>query len=327
MDIQDMRIFARVAALKNLSAVGQELSLTPGTISKRIQALEDELQVRLFDRTTRSIRITDEGTTYLSHVEIILDEVELARAAVADVVGRPKGKITVSAPACLGRRYIAPALCAFLRDYPDVDVQIDLSDKIVNLQEGGYDLAIRIGELSDSTLIAKRLAPDRQIIVAAPDYIAVQGAPKRPEDLTAHHCLILGEARQWSLCKDGNVAAVRVKGRLQSNNGELLHHAALDCQGLYRTSALQVAEEIESGALVQVLSDYNVGSNSAIWAVYPSAKHVLPKLRVFLDFLAEWFRNNQACASGAIKAPMDIVAAKQSAAGQSKSFGATKPRL
>ena len=143
MDIQDMRIFARVAAVQNLSAVGSELGLTPGTISKRIQALEDELSARLFDRTTRSIRITEEGATFLAHVERILSEIEAARASVDDRVTKPKGKLKISAPACLGRRYVAPALCEFMREYPDIECEVDIADRPVNLQEDGYDVAIR----------------------------------------------------------------------------------------------------------------------------------------------------------------------------------------
>ena len=184
MDIQDMRIFARVAALQNLSAVGTELGLTPGTISKRIQALESELSARLFDRTTRSIRITEEGTTFLGHVERILTEIEAARASVDDTVTKPKGKLKIAAPVGLGRRYVAPALCAFLRDYPEIEAQLDLQDRPVNLQEDGYDVAIRTGALSDSSVIAKRLAPDRHVIAASPAYLARLGRPQRAEDLS-----------------------------------------------------------------------------------------------------------------------------------------------
>src|ERR1700674_3393814 len=203
MDIQDMRIFARVAAVQSLSAVGTELGLTPGTISKRIQALEDELSARLFDRTTRSIRITEEGAAFLGHVERILAEIEAARASVDDKVSKPKGRLKIAAPACLGRRYVAPALCEFVRAFPEIDVQIDLHDRQVNLQEDGYDVAIRTGVLSDSSLIAKRLAPDRHVIVGSPAYIARAGRPLKPEDLVHHQCLVLGETRQWSFSKDG----------------------------------------------------------------------------------------------------------------------------
>jgi DNA-binding transcriptional LysR family regulator len=291
MDIQDMRIFARVAAVQNLSAVGTELGLTPGTISKRIQSLEDELSARLFDRTTRSIRITEEGAAFLSHVERILSEIEAARASVDDKVSKPKGKLKIAAPACLGRRYVAPALCEFVRAFPEIDVQIDLHDRQVNLQEDGYDLAIRTGALSDSSLIAKRLAPDRHVIAASAPYLARAGRPLVPEDLVRHQCLVLGETRQWSFGKDGVESVVRVNGALRSNNGELLCRAAVDGLGLIRASELEVLCELRSGKLVQVLADYEVATNAALWALYPSAKHLLPRMRALLDFLADWFRD------------------------------------
>ncbi len=160
MDIQDLRIFARVAAVQNLSAVGTELGLTPGTISKRLQALEEELNARLFDRTTRSIRITEEGATFLVHARKMLEELDLARAAVGENVTNPKGKLKISAPASLCNRFIAPAVCAFVRCFPEIEVQVDVTDRLVNLQEEGYDVAIRSGVLTDSALIAKRLASD-----------------------------------------------------------------------------------------------------------------------------------------------------------------------
>jgi DNA-binding transcriptional LysR family regulator len=299
MDIQDMRIFARVAAVQNLSAVGTELGLTPGTISKRIQALEDELSARLFDRTTRSIRITEEGAAFLAHVERILSEIEAARASVDDKVSKPKGRLKIAAPACLGRRYVAPALCEFVRAYPEIDVHVDLHDRQVNLQEDGYDVAIRTGVLSDSSLIAKRLAPDRHVIVGSPAYLARRGCPLRPQDLTRHDCLMLGENRQWSFNKDGVESAVRVAGPLRSNNGELLCRAAVEGLGLIRASELEVACEQNTGKLVQVLPDFEVSTNSALWALYPSAKHVLPRMRALLDFLANWFRD----ASNGVRVP------------------------
>jgi DNA-binding transcriptional LysR family regulator len=291
MDIQDMRIFARVAAVQNLSAVGTELGLTPGTISKRIQALEDELSARLFDRTTRSIRITEEGAALLAHVERILSEIEAARASVDDKVSKPKGKLRIAAPACLGRRYVAPALCEFVRAYPEIDVHVDLHDRPVNLQEDGYDMAIRTGALSDSSLIAKRLAPDRHVIVASPSYLARKGHPQRPDDLPHHECLLLGECRQWSFNSDGVESAVRVNGALRSNNGELLCRAAAEGLGLIRASELEVLCELRSGKLVQVLADFEVATNAALWALYPSSKHLLPRMRALLDFLGNWFRD------------------------------------
>lgn len=303
MDIQDMCIFARVAAVQNLSAVGTELGLTPGTISKRIQALEDELRVRLFDRTTRSIRITEEGAKFLTHVERILAEIERARAAVSANVEQPKGRIKVSAPASLSR-FIEPAICAFMRLYPDIEVHIDLGDRIVNLQEEGYDMVVRTGALLDSNLIAKRLAPDRQIIAASSGYLTKYGTPERPEQLADHSCLILGDVSQWTFERNGREVSVRVGGRLRSNNGDLLRHAAMEGYGLIRTSELRVAPHINSGALYRVLPDYDVAAFSAIWALYPKSKYILPKLRVLLDFLGDWFRDVTA---DSVSQPPDIV--------------------
>lgn len=300
MDIQDMRIFARVAMVQNLSAVGIELGLTPGTISKRIQSLEDELGVRLFDRTTRSIRITDEGRTFLAHVERILAEIEAARAAVGDSITSPKGRLKLSAPATLGQLFMAPAICSFLLKYPAIDVQVDLTDRIVNLQEEGYDVAIRSGTMNDSALIAKRLAPDRHIVVASPAYLSANGIPQVPSDLARHSCAVHGDLRQWHFMRGGHEESVRVCGRLRSNNGELLRYAALEGCGLIRASELFVRSDLQSGALQAVLTDYEVSSSSAIWAVYPSSKHMLPKLRSLLDFLAEWFKEGcEAYKSGA----------------------------
>lgn len=309
MDIQDMRIFMRVAALCNLSAVGAELGLTPGTISKRIQALEDHLGARLFDRTTRRIRITEEGEIFLAHVERIMTEIADARAAVGGNVSSPKGRLNISAPASLSRRFIAPALSVFMREYPEVEIRIDLTDQIVNLYDDGYDVAIRTGALPDSTLIAKRLAPDHHVIVASPQYLAQNGVPEDPRDLVEHNCLVLGDHRQWSFSRDGQQHHIRVSGTLRSNSGDLLRHSAVDGQGIIRTSELRVLKEIGDGELIRLLPNYSVTARAAIWAVYPSAKHVLPKLRVFLDFLAEWFSKAQA-ANGRPKAkvtpPYDV---------------------
>lgn len=290
MDLQDLRVFARVAAVQNLSSVGTELGLTPGTISKRIQALESELRVRLFDRTTRSIRITEEGAKFLAHVERILVDIENARACVGDNATRPTGRLKISAPTGLGQLLLAPAISAFMLDYPDIEIHVDLTDRVVNLQEEGYDVAIRTGVLSDSVLIAKRLADDHQVVVGAPSYFALHGTPQTPSDLAGHNCFVLGDDWQWSLARRNQDFTVRVNGRLRSNNSEMLRHAALDGLGLFQASELRIREDLAAGRLVRVLADYELLAKSAVWAVYPRPKHVLPRLRVLLDFLAGRFR-------------------------------------
>lgn len=291
MDIQDLRIFARVAKLQNLSAVGAELGLTPGTISKRIQALEDQFNARLFDRTTRSIRITEEGETFLAHVERILEEIDAAQAAVSANVDHPRGRLKVCAPLAYGRRFIAPAICAFMDEYPGIEVQIDLTDRMVNLRDEGYDVCICSGALNDSSLIAKRLAPDRQIIAASPSYIQRHGVPSVPTELTAHQCLVLGDSWQWIFSQGGTDISVRVAGRIRSNNADLLRHAAIEGHGIVCSSEMRLRRAIVSGALRPMLTEYDVFAQAAIWALYPSSRHLLPKLRVFLDFLGEWFKD------------------------------------
>jgi DNA-binding transcriptional LysR family regulator len=301
MDIQDIEIFSRVAHVQNLSAVGAELGLTPGTISKRLQALEDELAVRLFDRTTRSIRITEEGSRFLVHVHHILEELERARATVSDTAGRPKGKLRIAASLALAHTSIGPAIVQFLSAYPEVDVHVDLTDQTVNLQERGYDLAVHVGTLADSTLIAKRLASDRQIIVAAPAYLRRAPPIEKPDDIGEHQSLAHGDTWTWSLTNGTDDVGVRLNVRLRSDTIDMLRLAAIDGQGLMRASQFHVQPDLDAGRLVRVLEPYEAGANAGIWALYASGKHVLPRTRVCLDFLAEWFRG------GHVVRPRDVV--------------------
>jgi DNA-binding transcriptional LysR family regulator len=266
MDIQDLRIFARLARVQNLSAVGAEFEFSAGTISKRLQALEAELGVRLFDRTTRSISLTEEGEKLLAGIEPVLLDLRLTLETIEGHVTHPRGRLRVSAPTSLGRGMIAPAICAFLRAYPEIEVQLDLTDRVVTFPESGYDVAIRTGHLEDSSLFAKRLAPDPQVVVASPEYLEAYGSPQSPDDLSGHQCLVFGDEQQWTFKKGDETFDVRVSGRLRSDNA------------------------LESGALREVLELYDAGRQSSIWAIYPSNRHMLPKLKVFLKFLSDWYR-------------------------------------
>lgn len=290
MDIQDLRIFTRVAAMQNLSAVGTELSLTAGTISKRLQALEDELSVRLFDRSTRSIRITEEGSLFLEHAERILAELELARASVEGNAKRPRGRLKVSAPVQIGRSEVAEGLSSFMLAYPEIEIHAELTDRNVSLQEEGFDVAIRTGVLADSALIAKRLATDPQVIAASPAYLSKHGAPKTPAELERHCCLVRGEDWSWPFLRRTSQRTVRVTGRLRTNDDRLLLRAALDGHGLIRTSASRIRFELADGRLKIVLPNYDTTGDCAIWAVYPRNRHMLSRLRVFVDYFAAWTR-------------------------------------
>jgi len=329
MDIQDLCIFRRVAAVQNLSAVGTEMSLTPGTVSKRLQALEDELSVRLFDRTTRSIRITEEGALFLEHVERMLAELELARATVDGNVKSPRGKLKVSAPVEVGGRDVAEAISSFMVAFPEIEIHAELTDRSVSLQEEGFDVAIRTGVLPDSALIAKRLASDPKVIAAAPAYLSDRGIPKTPAELERHSCLVHGEDWTWPFLRRNAQRTVRVSGRLRSNDERLLLRAALDGHGLIRISRSRIRADLADGRLRSVLEDYDSTGDSAVWAVYARNRHMLPRLRAFVDYFASWTRaamdmeyyGKPAASSAELQAPAELfsgrvpapVAAKRSA--------------
>lgn len=292
MDVRDLRIFSRVAALQNLTAVASVLGTTAGTVSKRIQALEEGLGVRLLDRTTRSVRLTEEGRIFLARVDRIVTELDIAQDELSAASGQPSGRLAISAPASLARCLVYPAIISFTDAYPGVDVHVDITDRISNLHEEGYDAAIRTGALPDSTLKAKRLASDAVILAASPSYLEKRGTPRTPADLGGHDCLVGADCRTWHLFRDGLTEQVPVAGRLASDNGAFLHMAALDCAGIVRGSLAALKQDIASGRLVRVLPDYVLAPNAAIWAVYPNAKQEMPRLRAFLDHLGEYCREH-----------------------------------
>ncbi|MEQ1616024.1 MAG: LysR family transcriptional regulator, partial [Hyphomicrobiaceae bacterium] len=289
-DLRDLRIFSRVAAVQNLTAVAGALGVSAGTVSKRIQSLEEELGVRLLDRTTRSSRLTEEGRMFLSRVERVLSEMDIAQDEISANTGQPAGRIAVTAPAALGRQVVSPAIIDFVEKFPGVEVRVDVTDAFANLHEDGYDVAIRAGTLSDCTLKAKRLATDRVILVAAPRYIERHGTPMRPDELVSHDCLIHGDQRSWTLIRGQEKSSRAVSGRLVSDSGEFLQMAALQGAGLLRTSEIAVGEDLAAGRLIHVMPDFELAVDAALWAVYPNAKHAMPRLRAFLDHLAEFCR-------------------------------------
>ncbi len=295
MDLQDLMIFVRVAAIQNLSAVGTELGLTPGTISKRIQSLEEELEVRLFDRTTRSIRITEEGQRFLGHAERVLQEIDQARAAVSHSADNPVGKLKIAAPELLGRRMVTPAVLSFSRAFSGIDIQLDLTDRTVNLHEEGYDVAIHAGTLADSALIAKKLASDRTLVVAAPDYLEKHGTPASPDELQRHSCLALSDIWAWTLpnARTAVDEAARLNVSFRSNSSEVLRRAALNGFGLMQTTALQVSRELKTGALVPVFGNGAKSDDAGIYALYLNGRQVLPRLRMFIDHLSDYFRDQR----------------------------------
>ena len=292
MDVHGMRVFARVAALSNISAAASELEMTPGNVSKRLQTLENSLGVRLFDRNTRMIRITEEGEMLLRSVSRILAEIDEVRETLAESASHPRGTLRVTAPAALSRT-IRPGICEFQEKHPNVTIELNLTDRIVDILEEGYDVAIRTGPLPDSQLIAKRLAPDKYFILASPKYLERCGRPSSPHDLTNHNCFVVGDNSVWRFSDGNSDMAVRVSGTLSSNSTEMLVEAALYGLGIVRISGMKTNDLIQNGQLVRVLEDYDVAGDTAIWALFPSSRHISPKVRVFLDFFAAQFRRRQ----------------------------------
>ena len=290
MDIQDLRIFTRVAAIQNLSSVGHEFALTPGTISRRLQSLEDELGVRLFVRSTRSIRITEEGSIFLGHAQRMLVEFDTAKACVDGNMSRPRGRIKLCAPAFLGAHDLALALSAFASAFPEIDVHVEICDRWSGPADDGFDMTIRTGVLADSSLIAKRLTDDPLLVVASPDYLKANGTPRTPQELEHHSCLVLGDACHWPFKKKSSDRSVRVSGRIRSNDLGLLHRLARDGHGLVRISEAHVAQDTKAGYLVPVLTEFDTSGESAIWATFPKTRHMLPRLRALIDFLTDWLK-------------------------------------
>lgn len=284
----DLDVFAHVVTAKSMSAAGRELKLSPAVISKRIRRLEERLGVRLLQRTTRQLSLTEAGQGFYERVVSILASIEDAEAWVASGSGQARGTLRVSAPTSFGRLHIAPHLKPFLDANPMVTVDLILTDSFVDIIGEGFDLAVRIADLQDSSLVAKRLAPNHRVLCATPGYLAEHGMPGIIEEL-AKHTLIAHNADQWRLDGPAGPATVSVTGPLRTNSSEVVREALLGGVGIALRSTWDVGPELKSGQLVHVLPEYSGGKRVAVYAVYPSRRHMEQKVRVFVDYLAELY--------------------------------------
>jgi len=284
--------FVRVAECGSFSQAAQRLHSSKSVVSRQVSALEAELGARLIHRTTRALTLTEAGRSYFERASRILAELEEANASVGQLQAAPRGRLRVNAAMSFGFLHLAPALPEFLIRYPEVEIELTLNDRFVDLVEEGFDVAVRIGSLDDSTLVARRLAPTRLTVCAAPDYLAAHGTPASPGDLKAHECLCysnVGLPRAWRfVMPDGQPRLVEVKGRLHANNGDALRAAALTGLGLTYLPSFIVGSDLQSGALVAVLEAF-IPQDSAVHAVYPHSRHLSPKVRAFVDFLVARF--------------------------------------
>lgn len=289
MNINYLKLFVRIAATHNISMAGQELGLSPAVASAHINKLEDELGVRLIHRTTRKVSLTEEGKGFIHYAEDILTSVEAARASVGVGNVSPQGTLRIAAPASFGRMHLLPALNNFFNQYPNLKIDLKLSDTIVDLVEGGFDIAIRNSELKDSTLIAKKLAADNRIVCASPDYLAKNGVPQLPEDLRKHQCITLMGLENWAFNTLNGQVKIKAKGQLSTDNGEALRDACINGLGITISSKWSVYKQLKNGELIQILTQYPLISHTDIWAVYPSSRLVAPKVRAFIDYFAQYF--------------------------------------
>ncbi|CAH2894323.1 MAG: Transcriptional regulator Bxe_A2326, LysR family [uncultured Paraburkholderia sp.] len=289
LDLLDVALFVRAALLANVSAAGREFGLSAAVASSRIAQLEKLLGARLLHRTTRRISLTQDGEVFMARAEALLDAAAAARASVGRGQAEPQGRLRVSMPSSFGRQHVSPVMTEFLRRYPGVSVDLRLTDQLVDLVDAGIDVAIRIGVLKDSSLVARRLAVNRRVLCASPSYLAQRGTPHHPSDLVLHECMILSDQRDWAFETPAGTLDVRVSGRMVTDNGEVIRDALLAGFGIALKSTWDVAPFLRTGELVSVLENYPLAEKVAIWAVYPSRAFVPPKTLAFIDFLAAHF--------------------------------------
>ena len=294
--ILGMQVFAQVAALGSLSSAARALGMSQTMATKHMAALEARLGVRLLHRTTRRVSLTEPGRRYLESVERILAEVAEADALAAAERVEVTGDLRVNAPTSFGARELAPILPDFARAHPALKIELGLSDRVIDLVEEGWDVAIRIGRVADQTLIARRLAPCRLVVAGSPAYLAERGVPKTVADLAAHNCLgytlssSVGPDR-WLFGAEGE-AKVAVAGNLRANNGDALAAAAVAGLGLVCQPTFILADDLRAGRLEAVPLDLPPVTLPGVFAVHPSARRAPAKVRAFIDFLASRFGPN-----------------------------------
>lgn len=289
MSTGDLEIFARVVTAGNMSAAGREMGLSPAVVSKRISHLEERLGARLFQRTTRQLTLTEAGQGFYDRVVNILAGIEEAEAYVTRRNAIPRGTLRVTIPTAFGRMHIAPYLGKFLEQYPDMRLDLELSDNFIDIVGEGFDAAIRIAELEDSSLVARKLAPSHRVICAAPGYLEKVGKPESLADLAKHNCLTAAAQEVWRLQGPDGPVSVRVNGNIRTNSTEVVRESVIAGLGVALRSTWDVGAELKSGRLQIVLPQYHESPRVAVYAVYPCRQFIPAKLRVFIDYLSNLY--------------------------------------
>jgi DNA-binding transcriptional LysR family regulator len=290
--LEEMRTFVGVVEAGSITGASERLRIAKSAVSRRVADLEERLSVQLFRRTTRRLNLTDTGQSFYGRCLSILADVEEAELAVSQAHATLRGPLRVAVPLSFGLNHLGPAIDAFLRTHPGIELDLDLSDRQVDLLAEGFDLAVRIADLADSSLIARRLAPVRHVVCASPAYLAQHGTPRSPAELTEHDCLIYAHAPNPGLWEytdpRGRQGRVQVRGRLRANNGDCLRGAAEDGHGVVLEPTFILYRAFEEGKLLPILTDFQWPTLYA-HAVYPRTRHLSRRVRAFVDFLAERF--------------------------------------
>ncbi|WP_420334188.1 LysR family transcriptional regulator [Roseibium sp.] len=295
--ITRMRCFIQVVDSNGFSAAAREMGRSKALVSKYVGELEDELGVRLLNRTTRQVSLTEVGEAYYKEAAEILQRIDDLQASVQSSHQEVRGRLRVSAPRSMGDDMLNKPMMQFLAQYPDIRLDLRLEDRFVDLVEEGFDLAIRVTQLEDSSLIARKIAPFRTVVCATADVIKKHGAPKVPADLTARPCIIDTNYRykqNWAFETNGERLSVSVNGPLEVNSASAAREAALANLGFLRTPLFFVANDVSDGDLIVLLEEYEEPQRG-IYAVYPHRRHLSAKVRAFVDFLVAWSSKNPGC--------------------------------
>lgn len=293
-------IFVAVVQARSFSGAARNLGISKSSVSKRLRRLEDRLGARLLDRTTRTLTLTDAGRGFFERCARILEDLSEAELAISLLHEAPRGTLRLALPMSFGIRYAGDAVAEFLQLYPEVDIDMHLSDRKVDIVDEGFDLAVRIGDLADSSLIARKLAPTRLYIVASPAFFTERGHPTTPLDLDGCPGFLYAysdPAGRWTLRRGDEEVSVRPQRRVRTNNGDALLDAARRGLGVAMLPDFLVADDLGSGRLVSVLDDWT-DWKAAVWAVYPENRYLAPKVRLFVDFLVERWAPSPPWAAG-----------------------------
>lgn len=282
---EGLREFVAVVEQGGFTAAGKQLNVSTSFVSRQVTRLEDRLDVRLLQRTTRKVHLTEMGQVYYERSREILDQLESLESEMADLQEKPKGLVRITAAGEYAERFVAPAVAIFVAKYPEVSVEIDATMRVIDIIDEGFDIAIRMSSLSDSSLIARKVEQRRIMVCASPSYLKEHGRPKTPEDLRTHNCLVFPEM-QWRFKYPDRIQEVKVRGSWTSSNGRVLVAAAKQGIGLVRFSEYYLEEYMKTGELEVVLQNYEV-TDAATWIIYPNRRHLPTRVRYLVEFLLD----------------------------------------